>query len=373
MSTEDNKTAFYQQHLNADAEMTPYAGATIPLAYKDGAVREHEWVRTRAGLFDISFHGQALLAGKDAEALFSRLTPTDFSSVPLWGCIYTVLTNEAGGIVDVVLITRTGEGHFHLMTSASRAVDVISWIRNHITGDVSLEALPPRSPLISLQGPYAEDVLISALGAHADLREMNFMQGLKTHLMGAKVLVLRAGFTGEDGFKISINGDDTTARHIWLALAQHDGVKPAGIAARDSLRLEAGYPVYGYDITENTTPVEAALDWVLSSGHSGFLGADKILAQLESSPERRRMGIVFSEDFTPPEGAKIFSADGHEVGLVTSTGFSPTTKQYIGQGYVQADSAELGKIILVQTENRRLRGRTHGLSFINPHNIKPGA
>lgn len=353
--------------------MVPFAGVEMPLHYKLGIIKEHEWVRTRAGLFDVSHMGQCIVSGQGSAGFLSRITPADFTKLAIWQCKYTVFLNEDGGIVDDLIVTRLADDKFHLVLNAARNDHDLIWMKNHLTDDASIQPLPSRTPLIALQGPYAEEALIATLNPDAHIAELSFMRGLKTTLMGAEVLITRTGYTGEDGFEISIQGDETTARHIWLAICGHDNVKPVGLGARDSLRLEAGFPLYGHDIDETTTPIEASLGWIVGKTHTGFLGEDKIRAQQKNGPERKRIGVKITEKGVAREGSKLFSADGHEIGALTSGGFSPTTKMSIGQGYVKASHTAFDKIILAQVRNRRLRARTHGLNFINPRDLKPGA
>ena len=373
MENETIKTCFYQQHETAGAKFIPFAGVQMPLQYPRGVLKEHEWVRTRAGLFDVSHMGQALLKGADAAKNLSRLTPGNFIKLPELKCKYTVLTNEEGGIIDDLIVTRLDENTFYLVFNAARIEQDTAWIHAHLQGDAVLENMPAQMPLIALQGPYAEDILVEVFSPHAHIREMGYMSGIKTHLMGAEVLITRTGYTGEDGFELSIKADKTTAQHIWLALVGHEDVWPIGLAARDSLRLEVGFPLYGHDLDETTTPIEAGLDWIVSKNHSGFIGAEKILTQQKQGAGKKRVGILLNEKGIAREGSKLFTGDGHEIGYLTSGGFSPTTKQSIGQGYVKAEAIQKDKIILVEVRNRRLRGRLHGLNFIHPRDAKPSA
>lgn len=366
-------TSFYHQHQSQGARFVDFAGVQMPIQYDTGILKEHEWVRTRAGIFDVSHMGQALIKGEGAAAILSRLTPSDFSKIPVWKCKYTLLLNEQGGIEDDLIVTRLAEDTFHLVVNASRTEHDLNYIKNHLTKDTELAPFAPRTPLIALQGPYAEDILVEALSPRDDVRMLGFMMGLKTKLMGADVLITRTGYTGEDGFEISIQGDDTTAQHIWLALSDDENVKPIGLGARDSLRLEAGFPLYGNDLDTTTTPVEAGLGWVVSKKHTGYLGEEVIRQQLENGPPRKRIGIALSERGIAREGTKLFSADGHEIGTMTSGGFCPSIKQAIGQAYVTPEYGVPEKVVLAEVRNRRLRARTHRLNFIGQHKQNPGA
>lgn len=373
MDNNTNKTPFYNQHVTNKGKMVPFAGVSMPLHYEMGIIKEHEWVRTRAGIFDVSHMGQAVIKGADAAKVMSYLTPSDFEKIALWQCKYTVLTNENGGIKDDFIAIRTGEDSFHLVFNASMYEADLKWVQNHLTGDASITPLSPQSPLIALQGPYAEEVLAELMPNNVDISALGFMRGIETRLMGADVLITRTGYTGEDGFELSVSADSTTANHIWLALAQHEAVKPIGLGARDSLRLEAGFPLYGNDLTEDTTPIQAGLGWVVSKNHSGFMGEETIRAHQQDGVERKRFGVLITEKGVAREGTKLFSPDGHEIGVLTSGGFSPSTKQSIGHGYLDVAYCAADKIILAEVRNRRLRARTHELNFINQRDFKPSA
>jgi len=372
-TTQTLKTPFYNCHLEENAKMVPFAGYMMPIQYTDGIIREHEWVRTRAGLFDVSHMGQCLLKGKDAADNLSRLTPSAFHKTADGRCRYTVLTNEKGGIIDDLIVTRLAADTFYLVINAACRDKDLSWLRQHLKGDVTLEEYPTGTPLIALQGPYAEHVLQETLIHKTDLSRLPFMHAMPVKIMGEEALITRSGYTGEDGFELSLLFSPEKAQQVWRTLVQHADVKPIGLGARDSLRLEMGFPLYGHDLDDTTSPVEADIAWVINKKNAGFMGEDRIRQELEKGAQKKRIGIKLTEKGVAREGATLLSPDGTVIGTLTSGGFSPTTKQAIGQGYVDAPYAELGKTVLVEVRGRRLRATTHDLNFINPKTLKPSA
>ena len=374
MTTEQTlKTPFYNCHVEEGAKMVPFAGFMMPIQYEDGIMREHEWVRTRAGLFDVSHMGQCILSGKDAAENISRLTPSSFRKTVDGRCRYTVLTNKDGGIIDDLIVTRIDEETFYLVINAACRDKDLEWIKSNLKGDVTLDVYPQGSPLIALQGPYAEDILKEVLFNHTDISGLPYMHAMKARVMGEEIMITRSGYTGEDGFELSLSMDHDKAKQVWRALVQHADVKPIGLGARDSLRLEMGFPLYGHDLDDTTSPVEADISWVINKKNTGYFGEDRIRKELENGAQKKRIGIKLTEKGVAREGSTLLSPDGQIIGTLTSGGFSPTTKQSIGQGYVEANYAEPGKTVLVEVRNRRLRATTHELNFVNPRTLKPGA
>jgi len=367
------KTPFYCCHVEEGAKMVPFAGYMMPIQYEDGIMREHEWVRTRAGLFDVSHMGQCLLKGKDAAANISRLTPSSFRKTIDGRCRYTVLTNKDGGIIDDLIVTRIDEETFYLVINAACRDKDIAWIKDNLEGDVTLEEYPEGSALIALQGPYAVEVLKELLFHKTDIENLTYMHAMPARLMGEDIMITRSGYTGEDGFELSLPMAHDKVQQIWRTLVQHADVKPIGLGARNSLRLEMGFPLYGHDLDDKTSPVEADIAWVINKKNTGFFGEDRIRKELENGAQKKRIGIKLTEKGVAREGSTLLSPDGKVIGTLTSGGFSPSTKQAIGQGYVDTDYAVPGKTVLVEVRNRRLRAATHELNFINPRTLKPGA
>ena len=355
------KTALHSAHQNAEAKMGAFAGYDMPLYYAEGVIKEHEWVRNQAGLFDVSHMGQAMVkgpeGGRQALDLVQKLTPSNFEKLGLFRTKYTVLTNEKGGIIDDLMITKTGENDFHFVLNAGRKDVDMEWIRQHLGDDLEFTYFEDWS-LLALQGPKAEAAIRDVLGI--DLSDLAYME------LWAKddytMFISRLGYTGEDGFEISVKNDDAAA--LWNKLLAHKDVKPVGLAARDSLRLEMGYALYGHDIDEATSPVEADLNWVINKNADSYFGAQRIRDELANGTERKRVGVKLLDKGIAREGAEILDQDGKAIGALTSGGFSPTLKEAIGQGYVQTEHASAGTRIQVNVRGRNIPAEVHKMPFI---------
>lgn len=340
--------------------MGAFAGYDMPLYYDDGVMAEHEWVRSHAGLFDVSHMGQVILEGSGVVSFLEKITPSSFAKLPQGRAKYTVLTNETGGIVDDLIITRLEEERFFAVINAGCKDKDIAWIKQHLPGDVDLTRMDDRA-LIAVQGPAAEAVLKAALDI--DLTDMPYMWMTENHQWNdVSFHVSRVGYTGEDGFELSIPADG--AESVWKALNAHDAAKPIGLAARDSLRLDMGYCLYGHDIDDQTTPVEAGLSWVMGKTNDGFIGAATVLQQKEKGSSRQRVGIKLLDKGIAREGALLLDEQGNEIGAMTSGGFSPTLKQAIGQGYVPAAFAAEGAAIQVDVRGRHIPAEIHAMPFV---------
>jgi len=352
------KTPLYQEHMALGAKMCPFAGYDMPIQYALGVIKEHEWTRTNAGIFDVSHMGQAIVSGAAAAQFFSRITPSSFLKTPNGRAKYTVLTNNNGGIIDDLIITRMDENKFFVVFNAGRKDVDIAWMQKNLPPGVTFELLADHA-LVALQGPKAETVLAKEIPG-ADITNLPYMTMKEANWKGTPVFISRLGYTGEDGFEISIPAAKSAA--FWQALLANPDVKPIGLAARDSLRLEMGYPLYGHDLTEETTPVEASLGWVMTKGHQGYFGAGPLATQLNSGVAQKRVGIKLLENGIAREGSKIF-VDGQEIGILTSGGFSPSLKLAIGQGYVKSEFAKEGQPVEVEVRGRKIPAAVHPLAF----------
>lgn len=349
------KTPLHGIHLAFGAKMGVFAGYEMPLYYPDGVIKEHEWVRSKAGLFDVSHMGQVSLKGEGALAFMERLTPSSFGNLGINRTKYTVLTNEAGGIVDDLMVTRTGDEEFHMVINAGCKDKDIAWIKAHMPEGLEFHHYADWA-LLALQGPCAESVLRDVLGI--DLSSLPYMA---LWYQDYSMFISRVGYTGEDGFEISIPGDKAAA--LWNDLMAHADVAPIGLAARDSLRLEMGYCLYGHDIDATTTPIEAGLNWVIGKSNTGFIGAEKILSQKETGPLRRRVGLKLKDKGIAREGAIVrYMQD--EVGVLTSGGFSPTLKESICIAYVDTPVANIGETITVIVRDRALVAEIVNMPFV---------
>ncbi len=352
------KTALHATHLSLSAKMGEFAGYDMPLYYGLGVKQEHEWVRENAGIFDVSHMGQVLLTGKGTQSLLERLTPSSYDNLGVNRTKYTVLMNEDGGIIDDLMVTRTDDEEFHLVINAGCKEKDIAWIKENLTDGIEFKNYDDWS-LIAIQGPKAEAVIKEALGI--DLSDIPYMS---LWYEDYTMFISRVGYTGEDGFEISVQNDD--AVDLWNKLQAHDAVEPIGLAARDSLRLEMGYCLYGHDIDAKTTPLEAGLGWVMGKNNAGFIGADKVLPQKKNGVTKKRVGIKITGKGVAREGAEIRNTDDEVIGELTSGGFSPSLSASIGQGYVPTQYADIGQAIFVNVRGRNIEAEVAKMPFLSP-------
>ena len=349
-------------HRALGARMVTFAGHVMPVQYPQGIIAEHRQCRERAALFDVSHMGQAILHGPAAAAAFEGLVPSDIVALHPGRQRYTVLLNEAGGILDDLMVARLDAERLFLVVNASRKdADFAHLAANTEAG--RLEVLEDRA-LLALQGPLAASVLARFAPEAAALP---FMGVTAAKIAGAPAIVSRSGYTGEDGFEISLPAGqaDMVARRLLEA----PEVAPAGLGARDSLRLEAGLCLFGNDIDELSTPVEAGLAWVIAKSRRerwDFPGAAAIRDQLENGPHRRRVGLRPEGRAPARAGTDIAATDGTGAGSITSGGFSPTLNAPIAMGYVRYDLAAPGTPLLLLVRGKQLPARVSELPFV-PH------
>ncbi len=351
------KTPLHSRHLKLGAKMGEFAEYDMPLYYPEGVIREHEWVRTHAGLFDVSHMGQVEIEGPDVAGLLEKLTPSSFQNLPEGRAKYTVMTNEEGGIVDDLIISRAGPDKFFAVINAGCKDKDIDWIRDHLP-EGHVFCFHMDFALLALQGPSSESVLREVLGI--DASDMPYMSIREENGM----LVSRLGYTGEDGFELSI--PEEKAGDVWDALLAHDEVKPIGLAARDSLRLEMGYPLYGHDIDAKTSPVEADLSWVIGKNNAGFIGAERVLREKREGPARVRIGLKLTDKGIAREGADIRNLSDVKIGELTSGSYAPSLGEAVGMGYVDPCYAAEGTQILVNVRGRNIPAVACNLPFLKP-------
>jgi aminomethyltransferase len=347
------RTALYDLHVALQARMVPFAGYSMPVQY-EGILAEHRWTREHAGLFDVSHMGQRFLVGPDhaaTAAFLETLTPGDFASLPLGRMRYTLLLNDASGVIDDLMVTRSvssdDDGALSLVFNAGRKEIDDAHVEARLPKGFSLNRADERA-LLALQGPEAAKVMSRHCPKAASL---SFMSATSAEFDGIDCAVSRSGYTGEDGFEISVPAKDV--EKVARALLAEPEVKPIGLGARDSLRLEAGLPLYGHDLDETTTPVEADLAFAIAKrrgAEGGFPGAARILKELADGPKRRRVGIRPTGRAPVRDGAEV-EVDGRKVGIVTSGGFGGTLNAPIAMGYVETGFAEPGT--KVATRGRR--------------------
>jgi aminomethyltransferase len=357
--------------------MTAFAGYEMPLQYPQGILAEHAWTRDNAGLFDICHMGQAFVIPEDgchqtAAAALETLVPADLIGLPPGWQRYTQLLNDQGGVIDDLMVARLNDvrdgGALMLIVNAARKEIDFGILQARLPKGVRLEPEPERA-LLALQGPKAAGVL-SGLCAH--ISRLSFMQTAGVRIGTTDALVSRAGYTGEDGFEISVPAKD--ALTLWQSLLQSHDVRPCGLGARDSLRLEAGLCLYGHELDETTSPVEAGLAWSIQRrrrNEGGFPGAQRIRGELANGPARLRVGIVPEGGAIAREGARILSREGEEIGTVTSGGFSPTLKKPVAMGYVKATYAAPDSEILLLVRGQPIGARIARLPFV-PHRYRRG-
>ncbi len=365
------RTPLHALHIASGGKMVPFAGYEMPVQYATGVLREHLHTRTGAGLFDVSHMGQIVLRPKsgkleDAGRALERLVPQDILAVAPGRQRYAQFTNELGGILDDLMVANFGDFLFLVVNAACKAEDE-AHLRARLSDACVIEPLPDRA-LIALQGPRAEAVLAKFC---PDVTAMRFMDAGPRRVGGLECFVSRSGYTGEDGFEISVPAD--AAERIARDLLADSDVLPVGLGARDSLRLEAGLCLYGHDIDTSTTPVEGALEWSIQKSRrrngaraGGFPGADLILAQLEQGAPRRRVGLKPEGRAPVREGAPLFAdaASSEPIGAVTSGGFGPSLNAPVAMGYLPSSKATQGGLVFAELRGQRLPLRISPMPFV---------
>jgi aminomethyltransferase len=369
--SELKRTPLHALHLARGGKMVPFAGYDMPVQYGAGVLREHLHTRTAAGLFDVSHMGQIALHAKsgrleDAALALERLVPQDIVAVAPGRQRYAQFTNDEGGILDDLMVANFGS-HLFLVVNAACKVEDEAHLRANLSNTCVIEPLADRA-LIALQGPKAESVLAKLC---PDAPAMRFMDAGPRRVGGVDCFVSRSGYTGEDGFEISVPAEQAEA--LAKALLENSDVLPIGLGARDSLRLEAGLCLYGHDIDTTTTPVEGALEWSIQKSRrqagaraGGFFGADLILSQLEKGAPRRRVGLRPEGRAPVREGAPLFadSASCEQIGAVTSGGFGPSVNAPLAMGYLPSPHAAPGGLVFAELRGQRLPLRVSPMPFV---------
>jgi aminomethyltransferase len=360
------RTPLYALHLELGARMVPFAGYSMPVQYPLGLMSEHLHTRQAAGLFDVSHMGQLRLTGPDAGAALESLVPMDVQDMAVGQQRYAFFTAPHGGLLDDLMITRRSNDWLLVVNAACKDADLLH-LQTHIGHRCQIQSLPDLA-LLALQGPQAAAV-IRRLG-EAPTR-LVFMTGCEATLAGIGCFVTRSGYTGEDGFEISVPAAQAEA--LARALLAEPEVRPVGLGARDTLRLEAGLCLYGHDIHGQTTPIEAALGWAIQKVRraggaraGGYPGADVIQAQFTSGPTNKRVGLIGLERVPVREGSVIFDAQGHKLGTVTSGSFAPTVNQSIAMAYLPMNHAIIGHEVFAQVRGKLYPMRVTTLSFVAP-------
>lgn len=361
-------------HRWQGARMVPFAGYAMPVQYTGpagGIVAEHEWTRHHAGLFDVSHMGQLLVSGDGVEAALESLLPIDLATLQVGALRYSLLLDDAGGILDDLIVARWPGGFFLVVNGATKWDD-IAHLRARLPSGVALEHLEQRA-LLAIQGPQA----VAALDRHTvgkwPLAALAFMRGGQFTIGGVDAWVSRSGYTGEDGFEISIPA--TEVERLADLLCAEPEVRPAGLGARDSLRLEAGLPLYGHDLDRSTDPVSAGLAWAIGKRRreqGGFPGYARFAAVRTAGPERRRVGLSLDGRLPAREGAPVFAGET-PVGQVTSGGFSPSLAHPVAMAYVAAAHTAIGTALTIEVRGRRLAAVVASLPFVHHRYVRQGA
>ena len=354
------RTPLYALHRELGAKMVTFAGYEMPVQYPSGILSEHLHSRSQAGLFDVSHMGQIRLGGPEATAALERLVPGDLAALAPMQMRDTLLLNEAGGILDDLMTTRLADGLFLVVNAARKEADR-AHLRELLETDTKIEPLADRA-LLALQGPAAAAVLSRFVEGITRLR---FMSATEVTIGGRNCLVTRSGYTGEDGFEISLPA--TEAEGFARRLIAEPEVRPIGLGARDSLRLEAGLCLYGHDIDETTTPIEADLAWTVGKrrrAEGGFPGAAMVLRQLAEGTHRKRVGIRPDGRAPAREGTQIVDEAGNKLGHVTSGGFGPSVGAPVAMGYAHATHAVEGTSLRLLVRGAPRPARVTRLPFV---------
>ncbi len=354
-------------HRARGGRMVEFAGYWMPVQY-EGIIAEHLWTRESAGLFDVSHMGQLYISGEGVEAALEAALPIDLSTLPLGGVRYSLLLDETGGILDDLMVTRWGTG-FYLVVNGATKWDDLAHLREILPDAVTINHLDD-SALLALQGPKAVEALAPLVTGEQPLEALSFMRGAAFKfggkLGGVDAWISRSGYTGEDGFEISIPAESAAA--VADLIAGQAQVKAIGLGARDSLRLEAGLPLYGHDMTADNEPVEASLAFGINKrrrSEGGFPGADRVIEALMEGPARRRVGLAIDGRMAAREGAVVLLGE-HPVGVVTSGGFSPSLERPIAMAYVDAAHAVPGTNLFIDVRGRKLVATIVPMPFV-PH------
>jgi aminomethyltransferase len=357
-------------HRGQGARMVPFAGYSMPIQY-EGIIAEHLWTRENAGLFDVSHMGQLLLSGEGLDTAVEAILPIDLSTLKLGMQRYSLLLDENGGILDDLMVSRWPD-KLYLVVNGATKWDDIGHLREHLPDEITLHHLEDRA-LLALQGPKAAAALERHVTGEWPLSALSFMRFGHFEIGGFPASISRSGYTGEDGFEISVASTDVEA--VASLLCGEPEVRPIGLGARDSLRLEAGLPLYGHDLSPETSPVEAGLLFGINKRRrpeGGFLGADRVLREIGAGPPRNWVGFTVEGRQPAREGAEIYIGDT-KVGIVTSGGFSPSLQRPIGMGYVAAAHANPGEKLEIDVRGKRLSATVTPIPFVPHRYYRKGA
>ena len=346
MSTVLRQTPLYSAHLGLAGRIVEFAGWAMPVFYT-GILEEARAVRNSTGMFDISHMGRVRIKGGGAVAFLQKLTSNNVERLSASEAQYSLLTNLNGGIIDDIIVYRESTDSFLVVINAGNTPKDMEWIRAQQTDGVEIEDLTDLTAMIAVQGPAAV-ALVSSIASEPGLQEMKRFQYCKNQIAGISAICCRTGYTGEDGFELIV--DAGSALILWEALREQRAL-PCGLGARDALRIEAGYPLYGHEIDEETSPVEAGLMWVVDLTKGEFTGSDIIRAKKAAGPARRLVGLTLTERIIPRQGYTIHVGDAL-VGIITSGVFSPTLGHSIAMAYVDKPYSETGQSVAIAIRDK---------------------
>jgi aminomethyltransferase len=355
MTDAPKRTPLYDLHVELGGKMVDFAGWEMPVQYPMGIMGEHNHTRAKAGLFDVSHMGQVILRGENVGEMLETICPQAYATLKEGKARYGFFTNEEGGIMDDLIVSNAGSYWFVVVNAALRHQDIPHMAAN--LDGVEVTEIFDRA-LIAVQGPSAEEVVAALC---PDARDMKFMETIMAEIMGATCRVSRLGYTGEDGYEISIPEDK--AVEITRAFLAHDDCEPAGLGARDSLRLEAGLCLYGNDIDQSTSPVEASLGWAMQKRRKeegGFPGAARIQKELAEGPAKKLVGIKPEGRAPARQHVEIQCLEGNTIGEITSGGFGPTVGGPVAMGYVSAGHGQPGEKV-----NLIIRGKVQPAEIVS--------
>ena len=361
------RTPLFDLHNKLGARMVPFAGYAMPVQYPAGIKNEHLQCRRGAGLFDVSHMGQVIISGEGATAALEKLLPADLDALKINQQCYSFLTNAEGGIIDDLIVTRWDQDRYFIVINASRKTEDLAHLRAGLPTQLEINELNSRA-LIAIQGPMAASVIEKHWPEAAEVR---FMNGIHVRYGETELFLTRSGYTGEDGYEISSPAG--LAEELAEKLLDDEELEPIGLGARDSLRLEAGLCLYGHDLDEQTTPVEAGLSWAISASRrpggtkaGGFTGAEKIMHQLQEGTEKTRVGLDIEDRAPIREGAPIVNDQGENIGVVTSGGFGPSVEKPVAMGYVKSSYAVNGTEVSAMVRDKPRPAKICKLPFIKP-------
>lgn len=355
--------AFHRIHTALGAKMVEFAGFEMPIRYTS-ILEEHRCVRRSVGVFDVSHMGEIEVWGNDASAFVQKIAVNDVSKLSYGKVQYSAMCYDDGGIVDDLLVNDFGD-HFMLVVNAANIAKDFEWMQKHVFGDVKLVDRSDEISLLAVQGPKSIDTLQKLTDINlADVPYYTLVQG---KLAGVDMIISRTGYTGEIGFELYFSSDISTSENVWNAImdaGKEFNIQPIGLGARDTLRLEMGYRLYGNDIDQTTNPLEAGLGWIIKLDKGDFIGRDALLKIKQQGLKRKLVGFIIAEDKAFPRHGCEIRVNGSSVGVVTSGTVSPILEKAIGMGYVALLYAELGKTVQIVIRNKEAKAEVTKIPFI---------